>query len=134
MAIIRYEYALDNHVYRFEVILSDNTKIHYQLAFERDLYADRTNVTLLNFFQEEEDNSRFCVEIKKTICECFYDFFEKSPNEKVYFELELGRDRSISKLLKFYRWSKEHNHEMNFQVEIVDKDELLYASATITKI
>lgn len=132
MAKVKYEYALGNHVYQFAVILVDGTVVPYQLSFERDLYIDRTNVTLLNFFQGD-DNKHFCPDIRRTVSGIFSSFFGLFPDEKVYFETDLTFRRNYLKLLKFGRWAAM-NSGISIKVDVVLKVGNYYGYVTITKI
>jgi hypothetical protein len=132
MAKVTYEYALGNHVYKFAVILVDGSLVPYQLCFERDLYVDRTNVTLINFFQGD-DNKFFCVDIKRTVLGIFESYFQKFPDEKIYFETDLNYKRNYLKLFKFVRWA-ESVKDCKLTVDIVLKAGNYYAYVTIKKI
>jgi len=133
MAKVKYEYALGNHVYQFAVILVDGSIVPYQVTFERDLYVDRTNVTLFNFY-EGDDNKYFCADVRQTISKIFGSFFKIWPDEKVYFETDLSYKRNYLKLMKFIRWAEMHVANFKLKVDIVNKIGNYYAYVTITKI
>jgi len=132
MAKVKYEYALGNHVYQFAVILFDGSVVPYQVTFERDLYVDRSNVTLLNFY-EGDDNKYFCLDVKETVIRIFNTFFGMFPYEKVYFETDLSHKRNYFKLMKFIRWAEAHSKTYNLIVDVVNKPGVYYAYITITK-
>jgi hypothetical protein len=118
--------------YHYEFTLtSENSNIPYQITFDRDLYFNRTNVTLLNL-TTGDDNGFFSRDIRNTICGCFTSFFSKEPNENVYFELDLSHNRNIIKFYKFYRWGLLYP-EYNYKIEITERQDILYAGITISK-
>lgn len=117
------------YVIDFHVTLENKDIIPYQLTFERDLFFDRTNVTLVNLLTGD-DNKQFCSDIKTIVCDSFENFFSNNPDEAVYFEIDLDHKRNFIKLCKFLRWAASR-FGYKIDVLLTIKDEIKYAEVTI---
>jgi len=111
-------------------ILTDN-KIPYQLTFERDLFIDRINVSLIPMIDPQK---KFCVDLKGEVFESFLDYFENNPTETVYLDIDIYNDRNKFTFYKFLKWMEPYFPQFNIEIELTINDSLSYVEIYIKKI
>lgn len=111
-------------------ILTDN-KIPYQLTFERDLFIDRINVSLIPMIDPQK---KFCVDLKGEVIESFLDYFENNPTETVYLDIDIYNDRNKFTFYKFLKWMEPYFPQFNIEIELTINDSLSYVEIYIKKI
>lgn len=117
------------HVYSISTLL----KVPYQLTFERDLFFNRTNATLVNLIHFQKHNCHN-KDLRKIVIDSFIDFFNNNPKEIIYFEIDLLHKKNATKFIKFLRWYIPYNNLYKMNVELTKHNEIEYAEVFISKI
>jgi hypothetical protein len=113
--------------------ITTKLKVPYQLTFERDLYFNRTNVTLVNLIHFDRTNSNNA-DLRTITTNCFIDFFNINPDATIYFEIDLHYGKNSIKFLKFLRWYIPYQKYYRMNVELTQHQNIEYAEVYITKI
>lgn len=111
-------------------ILTDN-KIPYQLTFERDLFIDRINVSLVPMVDPQKKN---CKDLKGEVINSFLDYFDNNPNETVYLDIDIYNERNKLTFYKFLKWMEPYFSLFNIEIELTINESLSYVEIHITKI
>jgi len=111
-------------------ILTDN-KIPYQLTFERDLFVDRINVSLVPMIDPQK---KFCADLKREVIESFLDYFENNPSETVYLDIDIYHERNKLTFYKFLKWMQPYFNLFNIEIELTINDSISYVEIYIKKI
>ena len=111
-------------------ILTDN-KIPYQLTFERDLFIDRINVSLIPLINPEKNH---CSDLKGEVINSFLDFFDNNPNELVYLDIDIFDNRNKLTLYKFLKWMEPYISNLNIEIELTQTEALEYVEIFIRKV
>lgn len=117
------------YVYNITTIL----KVPYQLTFERDLFFNRTNATLVNLIHFQRHNC-YNNDLRGIVVNSFIDFFTKNPKELVYFEIDLSHGKNATKFIKFIRWYLPFKGNYKLNVELTKHQSIEYAEVYISKI
>lgn len=113
--------------------ITTKLKVPYQLTFERDLFFDRTNATLIPLIELEQLNCNN-PDLRKQVIESFESFFESNPNETVYFEVDTYHEKNLIKLHKFIRWFTPFNKHYSIKFDFTITNEIHYTEVILKKI
>lgn len=110
-------------------ILTDN-KIPYQLTFERDLFIDRINVSLIPMIDPQRN---FCADLKGEVIKSFLDYFDNNPTETVYLDIDIYDNRNKVTFYKFLKWMEPYFHLFTIEIELTQNDSIAYIEIHIKK-
>ena len=108
-----------------------DSKIPYQLSFERDFHYDRINVYLIPLVNPQK---KHCSDLKELVVKSFMDYFRENPDETIYLDFDIYHSRNQVTLYKFFKWMEKHIHLFNIRTELTMNDSILYLELYITKI
>lgn len=106
------------------------SKIPYQLTFERDLFYDRINVCLIPMLGPEKVS---CPDLKDAVIKSFLDYFNDNPDQTVYIDIDIYHARNQITLYKFLKWMEPYLEDFDISVDLTQSNSIQFIEIHIRK-